>query len=88
MEVVELGISGSKSRESPNVSSYGFPSLIELKTPHEDLNNIKILILVTKTRQRALRFLFNVLGNELLLLLLLLLLSLLLLLLLLLLEIN
>jgi len=65
MEVVELGISGSKSRESPNVSSY-YPSLIELKTPHEDLNNIKILILVTKTRERALRFLCNELGNELL----------------------
>ena len=40
--------------------------IIELKTPHEDLNNIKILILVIKTRERALRFLCNGLGNELL----------------------
>lgn len=66
MEVVELGISGSKSRESPNVSTYYYPSIIELKTPHEDLNNIKILTLVIKTRERALRFLCNGLGNQLL----------------------
>ena len=40
--------------------------IIELKTPHEDLNSIKILILVIKTWERALIFLCNGLGNELL----------------------